>query len=877
MNLVNQLYSKKISETHPLYREYRQAIRLRHDDQALRVLQSIRRINHDDANAHAEFARLARKIYERRRVDLAGALDREEVARALELMEGMEADDLPGRDEDPTWQRAVLLRDGLQRDAAKARCLELAGQLRQLKAQNRWQDTLPALSEWEALRGQHKIALPPEIEEDAAAVRKWATGLLNRRERTQERQRAWNELSARLDELDRVPPAQRTRKAILSQIDELTAQAQELAAQGNDGNGNTPPPDLVERLNRHSALLVRQLRQRKTAAAGLMVAATLLVIGSVAWGIHLHLVNGRRQSALAAIEQHYKDGATDTLATLLKSYDADFGGTAPNDAGTKLLGQARDFVQNHQAALERFNKELEQIKQSAEKPGPGQIAGLLASLDQLGTEVGDLGADDAERAKAAIQAVQLHLNQLLAGNQEARLARLADIFARAEQIATDKLGAAASAIAVQAAAAQAGKILAEANEIPADLTLATPAEEDARTKLSNLAGFFDAKAAAAHDALTARAQLAQARSLADYCAILNTLAPNPLSGDPAVASARELLAKNPDWADVAQEILLPGDPQTWAFLAAVGDARLAPAESNNKENVGFEHLVHNEALGNTYRADLVTYVDGREMSRDAVFLAGKPDEKPPVKNDQYTEIVMSGKIIQADGTTPEKSTRWIQFIGQKSKGDRFENVQLAAESKLAARLATAYDNGSGAIREPLLRVLDDVRADTASSPLLKAYLEQEILKIMQNRPRDWGLAFSPTALKDAGEFARITLGPVNAAGWLYATANSGLTNQFKAFYAATGGTSYYNEALANLQSLIRKRALVVRFAGYVELDGSPRFAGPPPGDAIVWGLNDAGTWQALFAVHGEKAATAAGNPSPAHLTPLLYPVENGAP
>ena len=144
VDLVNQLYGKKISETHPLYREYRQAIRTRHDEQALRVLQSIRRINHDDANAHAEFARLAHKLFEHRRVELAAALDRHETARVLELMDALEADVWPGLDEDDTWRRALKFREAQQLADARVRCLDLAAQLRQLRAKGRWQDALPA-------------------------------------------------------------------------------------------------------------------------------------------------------------------------------------------------------------------------------------------------------------------------------------------------------------------------------------------------------------------------------------------------------------------------------------------------------------------------------------------------------------------------------------------------------------------------------------------------------------------------------------------------------------------------------------------------------------------------------------------------------------
>jgi len=875
VQLVNQLYAKKISETHPLYREYRQAIRLRHYDQALRVLQSIRRINHDDANAHAEFARLARQTFERRRAELAAALDRHDNVRALALLESCEADDLSGRDEDPTWQRAVQLREGIQRDAARARCLELAAQLRQFRAQNRWQDALPVLAEWETLHSQHKITLPPEIAEDAAGARKWASGLLARRERTQECQRQWTSLTARLDEIERVPPAKKSRRALAAELAEVTGHSAELAAQANDGNGYTPPPDLVARLEKEAALMRRNLRQRKLAAGSLIAAAVLGLIASAAFGIRQHLRNVRRQTALAAIEQHFKTGATSVLATDLQTYDANFSSNTPDEAGAKLLEQARSFVKNHQAALDRYNQELADLRQAADKPAPSQISGLLARLDDLEKEATGLGADDAQHAEVSLKALRLQLNQQLAGDQDARATRLEAIYRRANLIQTGQLSGPLTADAAQAAAEEALKIIAEANDIPSSADLSTPLELTTREQLAELGKIFAAKAAAAHEAQAARAQLAQARSLEDYHAAIQTLAGNPLTGDPTVAAARALAGKNPDWSNAAQNIWLPGDAPTWAFLANLGQARLFPSEDNPKEGADFYRLAHNEALGNTYRADHVTYADDKETAREQVFLAGRPVEED-TKNAAEHVVSMTAKLVKADGSTPEIQYEWIQFTGQKGHGDKLENVQLAAESKLVVRLAAAYDPGNSAIREPLLRVLDDVRSDSDAAPILKAFLHQAILGIMQNRPRDWGLAFSRAAHDDAIELAQITGGHLTAADWLYANVNSKLTHDLRAFYQRTGSLSYYDQALATEKDLLKKRAQPVRFAGYVDAEDTPRLAAPPATGAL-WGLNSAGAWQALFDLHGGQPARAAGNPAPARLTPLLDPGENGTP
>jgi hypothetical protein len=161
--------------------------------------------------------------------------------------------------------------------------------------------------------------------------------------------------------------------------------------------------------------------------------------------------------------------------------------------------------------------------------------------------------------------------------------------------------------------------------------------------------------------------------------------------------------------------------------------------------------------------------------------------------------------------------------------------------------------------------------------MLKAYFQQELLRIMRDRPRDWGLTFSPTAKKDAEELTRLTGGHLQPGDWLFAPADSPLSANLRAFYRETGGRSYYNEALANLQDLLKQHATPVFFAGYVGLDNAPHLASPTPEGATLWGFDATGTWRALFEMHGGQIGDRPGAGVPARLTPLVYLRDNAAP
>ena len=274
------------------------------------------------------------------------------------------------------------------------------------------------------------------------------------------------------------------------------------------------------------------------------------------------------------------------------------------------------------------------------------------------------------------------------------------------------------------------------------------------------------------------------------------------------------------------------------------------------------------AAGTAFAVALDGGGDGAPHSSKPVFLAGPLTEENN-KWDKNTEVLQTAKVINPDGTVTDTDARLISFDGQSPRGNSFTDAKLAPESRLVGRLHQAYDARSGGIREPLLRVLDDVRADPAASPILKAYLQQEILKIMQNRPDDWGLAFSPTALADARALTRLTGGNLQPADWLF-PADPHLVDNLRIFYASTADHHYYDEATTTMQNLLRLRATPILFAGYVDLSSKPALATPPAAATNLWGLDTTGAWNVLYHFQNGQPVPAPDQPTPARLTPLLY-------
>jgi hypothetical protein len=139
--------------------------------------------------------------------------------------------------------------------------------------------------------------------------------------------------------------------------------------------------------------------------------------------------------------------------------------------------------------------------------------------------------------------------------------------------------------------------------------------------------------------------------------------------------------------------------------------------------------------------------------------------------------------------------------------------------------------------------------------------------------------FSPTAKKDETELDQITGGHLQPTDWLFTPTTSHLPGNLLAFYQRTAATSYYNEALANLQAALKTHATPILFAGYVGLDNAPHLAAAAPEGAALWGFNAAGEWHSLYIIHGGQPVR--DNPpstenAAAPLTPLVYAHELSA-
>jgi hypothetical protein len=183
VHVLNDCYAQGITTDHPLYALYRKAVLNRNDEEALKALQSITRLNPADGNAASELARLDAKVLAAHLEQLGGMLNGGDTALIVAAIESIEAFGFKTRPEGEIWCRAETVRCGFSLEEAA-----------RLKFASQWMDALTKLDFIRRLQNEFKLELPTASVKQLEALESWAHG-------EQEKDRKEREFRALLAEL----------------------------------------------------------------------------------------------------------------------------------------------------------------------------------------------------------------------------------------------------------------------------------------------------------------------------------------------------------------------------------------------------------------------------------------------------------------------------------------------------------------------------------------------------------------------------------------------------------------------------------------------------------------------------------------------------
>jgi hypothetical protein len=847
---VESLYGREINESHPLYGDYRDAIRRREEDRALSVLRSIVRINPDDPNARSELARLSAKFLRESLGKVATFFGQGREEEAVELMNRMErfgANDLA---DEPRWDDALTRRVAWLRSKAAQQVATLVADAAEARAGGHWEACAASVGRVRSLERDHQLTLPAELATQVVALEAWA------------------------GELAAVAEAEASLRATIEGLNEEWATLQQEAARGSSPailivrlsawlERATPQADrLPEGILREGRALRQNTRARLNRRYMVMttswVAGLLFVIaGVVYWNILKTKEEESRDrfseasrlielydhpAALAALDEFVRGGISAADQAARKAEAAPL--------RNRLTTQLADEQRLHLEALALADRRKQGLT-------IGNVAETESRAGKYLKEYNQVGGNLQSKLKAILpepEALVSACRQLLDRTRNDVATQIALLN---KAMGDDKIADLAKAVEALEHLRLLLKTLTEAKD--KDLDSALAAADRAELRLSG-----------ERKTIAALKSLGKAADLAGYLTALSDTAANT-AGEKTDLSSRAsfVFTRAPTLQALPRSALAPRVGAMWDAAATADPSGIFnPASLTDVEQRGLRTLSDTTQADLLRRYTLNLYsVRGIATGRTVYVIGDITESKRNITDG--VEFSQKAKELTREGAVVEITWSRREFNNGVRAGEEITNPATINELDFIRQVSRFQDAKTGKLLEPLIRTMERVRRNDSRYPELRAYQLQELYKIATTRPDAWGVLFSPAAQRDADQLRRITQNSLRPYDFLFKDKWADIQLELRAFLTPPGGAGYAEEArfwrttFANL----RNRKLI--FAGWVSRDGKPELRELIKGSAL-YGLDNEGKATVLFRVGDDGEVKRVAEAAP--LTPLLrYP------
>ena len=353
---IAALYSKGITQAHPLYRDYRRAMRMRNYQKALSIIRTITKINAFDAAAKREYDKLRKHVAEEKMPALADALKAGDNEKIVELLDSI-GNDSDAVASNPTWIAAVERRRAFEAASAKKRMREILSELERVDPANDWERALELVTEANLLRG--------DVELGAAEVEVLENYLKT--------------ASARHDEILAAEKASEARNLLLIEMEQPSKGSARKKLAKVSKLRKAADPVLEGELRGVIDARVKKLRLMALASAAVYVTATAIAVIAVV-------------SLLQEFEENHPELSKE-------QYFADKIEKIRGDASVAKSGMSR---------LDRIIGDLENMDYDAADSAAFDAA--KSSLDKLHTDVLSMSQRDQVRLKESLDKIEKNLN-----------------------------------------------------------------------------------------------------------------------------------------------------------------------------------------------------------------------------------------------------------------------------------------------------------------------------------------------------------------------------------------------------------------------------------------------------------------------------------
>ena len=848
---VEGLYGKSIGENHPLYREYRDAMRTRDEDRALNILRSIVRINPEDPTARSELVRLSAKFIRESLNNLEKLLDENKDDEAISLMGQMERfgdDDLNSK---PQWINALNRRITLLRQKAAQQIPSLIQEAESAKHSGQWDLCINTLAKIRTLERDHQLGLTEEVQTSIHSLENWAGELATAHEAEAAIKSNTQQLITQWEVLSESIQNGKSPVVLISSLNDWLERANNFAEH--------LPAGLVDEVNSALKLSRSRLTRRYVLLLSAWIAGFLVLAGAIFYAYRI-------QELKSEARRNFQE-----IRSLLEIWDTEV-------AAQKLSSDNKNYILTEKSSefLDEYSEIKKLIQEQREKNAQLRTeANYLQQALKSGINLSNY-AEINTHAKAYIQAVSQVGSK--AHEELKKLCPDPTLILSTCQKITEENRTQLFNLRIEL------KKSLGSNEKISDLPNAINTIEKIRPLILSLsiAGVKDLDEANAEidraniritsesNALSQIQSLTQCTDLKLYLNALGSLTRNNTASSHLNKCAQTIINHSPKILTLPRSVLAPHMGAMWDNIPNTDSSglfqpsELTPFESN---------IV--QALADTRTALSLRRYYVRQNSSEgikklrSVVISGELDIQRKGFNGGI-EYVLSAKELNRDGELVDSTWSRREFRTEKgefiSRGEDLVEETPLGELDYLRQFNRFFEVKNGQLSEPIIRKLDLVRRSPALFFELRAYQLQELFKVANQRPEVWGILYSPSAQRDAEQLRRITQNSINSHDFLFKEKWADVMGDLKSILLRQGGCTYAEEARfwRSLMATLRTQKMI--YIGF-QSDEGEAILREKLSNTLIFGIDNEGKANVIYRVDAEGNRTRINEPAP--LSPLL--------
>ncbi len=848
---VEGLYGKSIGENHPLYREYREAMRTRDEDRALNVLRSIVRINPEDPTARSELIRLSAKFIRESLNHLGKLLDENKEDEAINLMGLMERfgdDDLKSK---PEWINALNRRITILRQKASQQIPTLIKEAESAKTNQLWESCINSLARIRTLERDHQLSLSEDIQSSINNLENWAGELAAAHEAEAAIKSNTHQLVTQWENLSESIQKGNSPVILISSLNDWLERAKNFAEH--------LPSGLIDEVNSALKLTRARLTRRYALLISTWVAGFLILVGALFYGYRTQELKSEARRNFQEIRSLLEAWDTETAAQKLTNDNKNY---TLNEKSSEFLDEYTEIkkeIQTQRETLTTLRTEASYLQQAFQSginlSNYAEVNTHAKAYLQAITQVGPKAAEDLKKV-CPDPALILSSCQKITEDSRAQLFNLR-IQLKKSIGSNDKISDLPSAI----------NTIEKIRLLILSLSIAGVKDLDEANAEIDRANI---RIESENNALSQLQSLTQATDLKLYLNALGSIIKNNTASSHLNKKAQTIINHSPKILTLPRAVLAPHVAAMWDNIPNTDSSGLfQPSQLTPYESNIVQALADNRTALSMRRYYVrQTSSEGIKKLR-SVVISGELDVERKGFNGGI-EYVISGKELNRDGELIDSSWSRREFRTEKgefiSKGEDLVEETPLGELDYLRQFNRFFEVKNGQLSEPIIRKLDLVRRSPAPFFELRAYQLQELFKVANQRPEIWGILYSPSAQRDAEQLRRITQSSINSYDFLFKEKWADVLGDLKSILLRQGGCTYAEEARFWRSLLATLRTQKMIYVGFQTDDGEAILR-EKLSDTLIFGIDNEGKANVIYRVDADGNRTRINEPSP--LSPLL--------